>query len=62
RMSRHAQLRDHDVNPCIVETDASNKCMDDSNYNKDKCTAYFLKYRNCRKFWVIAISWIKISS
>ncbi|XP_010020907.1 PREDICTED: coiled-coil-helix-coiled-coil-helix domain-containing protein 7 [Nestor notabilis] len=50
-MSRHAQLRDHDVNPCIAETDASNKCMDDNNYNKDKCTAYFLKYRNCRKFW-----------
>ncbi|XP_010142649.1 PREDICTED: coiled-coil-helix-coiled-coil-helix domain-containing protein 7-like, partial [Buceros rhinoceros silvestris] len=33
------------------ETDASRKCMDDNNYNKDMCTAYFLKYKNCRKFW-----------
>uniref|UniRef100_A0A663E1S7 Coiled-coil-helix-coiled-coil-helix domain-containing protein 7 n=2 Tax=Aquila chrysaetos chrysaetos TaxID=223781 RepID=A0A663E1S7_AQUCH len=52
RMSRHAQqLRDHDINPCVAETDASTKCMDDNNYNKDMCTAYFLKYKSCRKFW-----------
>ncbi|NXP53815.1 CHCH7 protein, partial [Heliornis fulica] len=52
RMSRRVQqLRDHDTNPCIMETDASRKCMDDNNYNKDMCTAYFLQYRNCRKFW-----------
>ncbi|XP_050748824.1 coiled-coil-helix-coiled-coil-helix domain-containing protein 7 [Gymnogyps californianus] len=51
-MSRHAQqLRDHDINPCVAETDASRKCMDDNNYNKDMCTAYFLKYKSCRKFW-----------
>ncbi|NXD75082.1 CHCH7 protein, partial [Halcyon senegalensis] len=52
RMSRHAQqLRDRDTNPCVAETDASTKCMVDNNYKKDMCTAYFLKYRNCRKFW-----------
>uniref|UniRef100_A0A8C0UZ32 Coiled-coil-helix-coiled-coil-helix domain-containing protein 7 n=1 Tax=Cyanistes caeruleus TaxID=156563 RepID=A0A8C0UZ32_CYACU len=52
RMSRHAKkLRDHDINPCIAETDATTKCMNDNNYNKDLCTDYFLKYKNCRKFW-----------
>uniref|UniRef100_A0A803T7X7 Coiled-coil-helix-coiled-coil-helix domain-containing protein 7 n=2 Tax=Anolis carolinensis TaxID=28377 RepID=A0A803T7X7_ANOCA len=51
-MSRKLQrLRDHDLNPCLAETDASRKCMDDSNYNKDACTIYFLRYKNCRKFW-----------
>ncbi|XP_006032478.1 coiled-coil-helix-coiled-coil-helix domain-containing protein 7 isoform X1 [Alligator mississippiensis] len=51
-MSKHVQrYRDHDTNPCIVETDASRKCMDDNNYKKDMCTNYFIKYRNCRRFW-----------
>ncbi|XP_013157334.1 coiled-coil-helix-coiled-coil-helix domain-containing protein 7 [Falco biarmicus] len=51
-MPRHAQqFRDHDTNPCIAETDASRKCMDDNNYKKDMCTDYFLKYKSCRKFW-----------
>ncbi|NWI08591.1 CHCH7 protein, partial [Crypturellus soui] len=52
RMSRRAQqLRDRDINPCVAETDASRKCMDENNYNKNMCTGYFLKYKNCRKFW-----------
>ncbi|XP_050826281.1 coiled-coil-helix-coiled-coil-helix domain-containing protein 7 [Serinus canaria] len=51
-MSRHAKkLRDHDINPCLAETDATTKCMNDNNYNKDMCTDYFLKYKNCRRFW-----------
>ncbi|XP_074841884.1 coiled-coil-helix-coiled-coil-helix domain-containing protein 7 isoform X3 [Carettochelys insculpta] len=51
-MSRNVQrLRDHDANPCIAETDASRQCMDDNNYRKDMCSSYFLKYKNCRKFW-----------
>uniref|UniRef100_A0A452I561 Coiled-coil-helix-coiled-coil-helix domain-containing protein 7 n=1 Tax=Gopherus agassizii TaxID=38772 RepID=A0A452I561_9SAUR len=52
-MSRNVQrLRDHDTNPCLAETDASRQCMDDNNYRKDMCASYFLKYKNCRKFWV----------
>ncbi|KAI1889114.1 hypothetical protein AGOR_G00175740 [Albula goreensis] len=51
-MSSNARkVRDHDSNPCIEETDASRKCMDASNYNKDMCVPYFLRYKNCRKFW-----------
>ncbi|KAM8811335.1 coiled-coil-helix-coiled-coil-helix domain-containing protein 7 [Eudromia elegans] len=51
-MSRRAQqLRDHDINPCVAETDASRKCMEENSYDKSVCTDYFLKYKNCRKFW-----------
>nr|XP_056710271.1 coiled-coil-helix-coiled-coil-helix domain-containing protein 7 [Euleptes europaea] len=51
-MSRKQQrLRDDDTNPCVLETDASRKCMENNNYNKDMCTSHFLKYKSCRKFW-----------
>ncbi|KAG8442035.1 hypothetical protein GDO86_010997 [Hymenochirus boettgeri] len=50
-MSRNKKMRDHDINPCLEETDASSKCMDDNHYQKDMCSSYFIKYKNCRKFW-----------
>ncbi|XP_019956971.1 coiled-coil-helix-coiled-coil-helix domain-containing protein 7 [Paralichthys olivaceus] len=45
------KLRNQDINPCIEESDASRKCLDVYNYDKGKCSAYFLKYKNCRKYW-----------
>ncbi|KAG7488478.1 coiled-coil-helix-coiled-coil-helix domain-containing protein 7 [Megalops cyprinoides] len=45
------KVRDHDINPCIEESDGSRKCLDANNYNKDMCSAYFIRYKNCRKFW-----------
>lgn len=45
------RLRDPDINPCLLESDASARCMDENNYNRDMCSNYFLKYKNCRKFW-----------
>ncbi|NP_001165230.1 coiled-coil-helix-coiled-coil-helix domain-containing protein 7 isoform X1 [Xenopus laevis] len=50
-MSRIRRMRDLDSNPCLEETDASTKCMDENQYQKDLCTSYFIKYKNCRKFW-----------
>ncbi|XP_078543413.1 coiled-coil-helix-coiled-coil-helix domain-containing protein 7 isoform X2 [Lissotriton helveticus] len=51
-MSKNVRtMRDIDLNPCLEETDASSKCMDDNNYKKDQCNNFFLKYKNCRKFW-----------
>ncbi|CAH2285258.1 coiled-coil-helix-coiled-coil-helix domain-containing 7 [Pelobates cultripes] len=50
-MSRNKRMRDQDLNPCMKESDASSKCMDDNNYQKEMCTIYFIKYKNCRKFW-----------
>ncbi|KAJ1191929.1 hypothetical protein NDU88_001242 [Pleurodeles waltl] len=46
-------MRDHDLNPCLEETDASVKCMDDNNYKKELCNTFFMKYKNCRKFWTL---------
>lgn len=40
------------MNPCIEETDASQKCLDVYNYDKGMCTEYFQRYKNCRKYWV----------
>ncbi|XP_072460726.1 coiled-coil-helix-coiled-coil-helix domain-containing protein 7 [Notamacropus eugenii] len=45
------RLRDPDGNPCLSESDASTRCMDENNYDREMCTTYFLKYKNCRKFW-----------
>uniref|UniRef100_A0A8C8W9K8 Coiled-coil-helix-coiled-coil-helix domain-containing protein 7 n=1 Tax=Panthera leo TaxID=9689 RepID=A0A8C8W9K8_PANLE len=45
------RLRDPDINPCLSESDASTRCMDENNYDREKCSTYFLKYKNCRKFW-----------
>lgn len=25
--------------------------MDENNYDRESCSTYFLKYKNCRKFW-----------
>ncbi|XP_006085353.2 coiled-coil-helix-coiled-coil-helix domain-containing protein 7 isoform X1 [Myotis lucifugus] len=45
------RLRDPDINPCLLESDASTRCMDENNYDREMCSIYFLKYKNCRKFW-----------
>ncbi|CAO2581032.1 Coiled-coil-helix-coiled-coil-helix domain-containing protein 7 [Lemmus lemmus] len=26
--------------------------MDENNYDRERCSNYFLKYKNCRRFWV----------
>lgn len=51
-MDRNARkLRDQDINPCLEETNASSKCMDYYNYDRNMCSAYFQNYKNCRKYW-----------
>ncbi|XP_049912445.1 coiled-coil-helix-coiled-coil-helix domain-containing protein 7 isoform X3 [Epinephelus moara] len=51
-MDKNARkVRSQDVNPCIDESDASQKCLDASNYDKSMCSAYFQRYKNCRKYW-----------
>lgn len=34
------------------EGDASQKCLSAYNYDKSMCSAYFQRYKNCRKYWV----------
>ncbi|XP_077365266.1 coiled-coil-helix-coiled-coil-helix domain-containing protein 7 [Festucalex cinctus] len=43
------KVRNQDINPCIEESDASQKCLDTFNY--DMCTAFFQSYKDCRKYW-----------
>ncbi|XP_021568708.1 coiled-coil-helix-coiled-coil-helix domain-containing protein 7 isoform X1 [Carlito syrichta] len=45
------RLRDPDINPCLSESDASTRCMDENNYDRERCSTHFLKYKNCRRFW-----------
>ncbi|XP_054607343.1 coiled-coil-helix-coiled-coil-helix domain-containing protein 7 isoform X1 [Nothobranchius furzeri] len=46
------KARNQDINPCLEEGDASQKCLDSYNYDKSLCSAYFQRYKDCRKYWV----------
>ncbi|CAK6973278.1 coiled-coil-helix-coiled-coil-helix domain-containing protein 7 [Scomber scombrus] len=45
------KVRNEDINPCIEESSGSQKCLDAYNYDKSMCSAYFQRYKNCRKYW-----------
>ncbi|XP_068093512.1 coiled-coil-helix-coiled-coil-helix domain-containing protein 7 isoform X2 [Hyperolius riggenbachi] len=45
------RMRNVDNHPCLEESDNSLKCLDVNNYQKDKCTEFFIKYKECKKFW-----------
>nr|AAI54568.1 Chchd7 protein [Danio rerio] len=45
------KVRNADSNPCIEESDNSQRCLDAYNYDKNMCSAYFMKYKSCRKYW-----------
>ncbi|XP_056290531.1 coiled-coil-helix-coiled-coil-helix domain-containing protein 7 [Pseudoliparis swirei] len=45
------KFRNQDSNPCIEESDGSQKCLGANNYDNSMCTAYFLRYKKCRKYW-----------
>ncbi|KAF4089404.1 hypothetical protein AMELA_G00065890 [Ameiurus melas] len=49
--SSAGKVRNADSNPCIEESDGSQKCLEAYNYDKNMCSPYFLKYKNCRKYW-----------
>ncbi|XP_061730489.1 coiled-coil-helix-coiled-coil-helix domain-containing protein 7 isoform X2 [Nerophis ophidion] len=52
QMDRNSsKIRNQDLNPCIQESDASQKCLDTYNYDKSMCSAYFQSYKDCRKYW-----------
>ncbi|KAJ2848142.1 hypothetical protein IWW36_003479 [Coemansia brasiliensis] len=40
------------MDPCSIEAKASYKCLDRNNYDKDRCSAYFAAYRECKQMWV----------
>ncbi|XP_030635706.1 coiled-coil-helix-coiled-coil-helix domain-containing protein 7 isoform X2 [Chanos chanos] len=52
QLQTHARkVRNEDINPCIEESDGSQKCLNMYNYDKSMCSAYFQRYKNCRKYW-----------
>ncbi|XP_033210153.1 coiled-coil-helix-coiled-coil-helix domain-containing protein 7 [Belonocnema kinseyi] len=38
-------------NPCLSEEQLSKKCIEENNYDYDKCTLYFENVKSCREFW-----------
>ncbi|XP_072007984.1 coiled-coil-helix-coiled-coil-helix domain-containing protein 7 isoform X2 [Engystomops pustulosus] len=50
-MSSQRNKRAAENNPCLEESEASSKCMDVYNYQRDFCGFHFNRYKQCRKFW-----------
>lgn len=48
---RLKRFRDQRTNPCLKESKASMKCLDENNYDKNKCAMYFEAYKECKKSW-----------
>ncbi|XP_046386849.1 coiled-coil-helix-coiled-coil-helix domain-containing protein 7 [Ischnura elegans] len=51
RPKRPAHQKDSFKNPCFKEQAMSFKCLDENNFNKEKCTKFFQNYKNCQDFW-----------
>ena len=45
------RFKDQRTNPCLKESKASMKCLDENNYDKNKCAMYFEAYKECKKSW-----------
>ncbi|XP_055320049.1 coiled-coil-helix-coiled-coil-helix domain-containing protein 7 isoform X1 [Sitodiplosis mosellana] len=41
-----------EADPCWKERQLMYKCLDENNYDKDKCEAYVKNGKYCKKFWV----------
>ncbi|KAL6040914.1 hypothetical protein STEG23_037890 [Scotinomys teguina] len=50
-----SKLRGEWESGTLWESDASTRCMDENNYDRERCSNYFLKYKNCRRFWIITV-------
>ncbi|XP_055320050.1 coiled-coil-helix-coiled-coil-helix domain-containing protein 7 isoform X2 [Sitodiplosis mosellana] len=40
-----------EADPCWKERQLMYKCLDENNYDKDKCEAYVKNGKYCKKFW-----------
>ncbi|KAH8405275.1 hypothetical protein KR222_001015 [Zaprionus bogoriensis] len=38
-------------NPCLKEQELSFKCLNKTNFDREKCEVYFANYNNCKEFW-----------
>ncbi|KAI9594138.1 hypothetical protein BDF19DRAFT_446063 [Syncephalis fuscata] len=42
------------MDPCAKQSKESLRCLEDNPGDKNKCTAYFEAYRDCKKIWLDA--------
>ncbi|XP_044736384.1 coiled-coil-helix-coiled-coil-helix domain-containing protein 7 [Chrysoperla carnea] len=40
-----------EANPCSKEQAMSYKCLNDNNFDREKCEVFFVNYNNCKEFW-----------
>ncbi|KAJ7672644.1 hypothetical protein B0H17DRAFT_180010 [Mycena rosella] len=40
------------IDPCEAAKNASFKCMDQNNYDRNACMDYFQAYRDCKAAWI----------
>lgn len=40
------------ISPCAKAAKASGMCMDQNDYDRDKCQDFFQAYRDCKRAWV----------
>lgn len=51
-MGRIEKANPATLNPCHKESDLTYKCLDDNNYDRDKCLKAMENYQLCKSFWV----------
>lgn len=39
-------------NNFFQEQNLTYKCLNDNNFDKEQCQAYYKNYQNCKDFWV----------
>ncbi|XP_065168622.1 coiled-coil-helix-coiled-coil-helix domain-containing protein 7 [Atheta coriaria] len=50
-MGRIEKANPATLNPCHKESDLTYKCLDDNNYDRDKCLKAMENYQLCKSFW-----------
>jgi len=53
KIRKDSRYASQERNPCLKESEMSLQCMNDSDYDRDKCTLQFMNYRNCLDFWTM---------
>ncbi|XP_039289172.1 coiled-coil-helix-coiled-coil-helix domain-containing protein 7 [Nilaparvata lugens] len=51
RLRDASNLNSEYNNPCIKEHKQVHKCLNDNNYNHDRCRFHFENYNSCQAFW-----------
>ncbi|XP_068202473.1 coiled-coil-helix-coiled-coil-helix domain-containing protein 7 isoform X2 [Palaemon carinicauda] len=50
-IERTTKVLHDEKNPCIKEHTMSLKCLEDNDYDRNKCGWHFENYKKCQDFW-----------